>query len=219
MNKCGIYLIRNKLNGKVYIGQSINIEHRIYDHFTRKDDSPFHSDIQKYGKENFETEILEECKIEELNSKERFYIEKYESFGDKGYNLNNGGNSNPVFTEERKQNISNSCKGRISPNKGKQMSAEQKLKISETLKRKNANRTIVAWNKGLTKDTDIRVKLNAESASHPKSYKPKRKPLSEETKLKISNTLKGNKLSEETKLKMSLAHKGKKYKKKVKNGN
>ena len=219
MCKCGIYLIRNKLNGKVYIGQSINIEHRIYDHFTRKDDTPFHIDLQKYGKENFETEILEECKIEELNSKERFYIEKYESFGDKGYNLNNGGNSNPVFTEERKQNISKSCKGRISPNKGKSMSEEQKLKISETLKRKNANGCVEVWNKGLTKDTDIRVKLNAISASHPKSYKPKRRPLSEETKLKISNTLKGNKLSEETKLKMSLAHKGKKYKKKVKNGN
>lgn len=217
MDKCGIYLIRNKINGKVYIGQSINIERRIGDHFSRRSGTDLHKDIQQYGKDNFEIEVLEECKVEDLNKRERFYIEKYESFGEKGYNLNTGGNSNPNFTEERKQNISKACKGRVSPNKGKPMSEAQRQKISETLKRKNANRTIEVWNKGLTKDTDVRVKRIAENASHPKSFVPKRGPQTEETKQKISNSLKGNKLSEETKQKMSLAHKGKKYKKRAKN--
>ena len=57
----GIYLIRNKINNKVYIGQSIDIEGRWKDHKVRKDESAIHLAIQKYGVENFEFEVLQEC--------------------------------------------------------------------------------------------------------------------------------------------------------------
>lgn len=104
MKKCGIYLIKNLINNKIYIGQSIDIERRIKDHFTRKDDAPLHCAIQKYGKENFETIILEECSREQLNEKEIYYIKEYNSFGKNGYNLNNGGNTCPNdFTLTRKE--------------------------------------------------------------------------------------------------------------------
>ena len=94
----GIYKIVNKINNKVYIGQSININKRIKEHFWKaqceKDvsyNSVLHSAIRKYGKENFEWEIIEECDIEEIDEKEKYYIQFYNSLAPKGYNILEGG--------------------------------------------------------------------------------------------------------------------------------
>ena len=90
----GIYKITNQINGKVYIGQSINIEHRWKEHIqeAKHGDKKYkiYLALRKYGIENFKFEILEECQREELNEKEIFYIEKYNSYYD-GYNSNLGG--------------------------------------------------------------------------------------------------------------------------------
>lgn len=97
---CGIYKIENKINGHCYIGQSINIIQRWKDHrkeakdiYSDKKEYPLYKAIRKYGIENFSFEILEECKVEELNKKEIYYIEKYNSFHN-GYNQTPGGDSN-----------------------------------------------------------------------------------------------------------------------------
>ena len=88
----GIYKITNKVNGKVYIGQSDNIERRWKNH--KKDafwsnghvyNYPLYRAMRKYGLDNFLFEILEECKKEELNQKEVSYIAQYDSFHN-GYN-------------------------------------------------------------------------------------------------------------------------------------
>ena len=62
----GIYKITNKLNGKVYIGQSNNIGRRFKEHQTKGSESriPVDVAIQKYGKENFLYEVLEETTLE-----------------------------------------------------------------------------------------------------------------------------------------------------------
>lgn len=77
----GIYKFTNKINNKSYIGQSINISKRIKDHFYKatcsKDvsfNSILHQTIRKYGIENFKTEVLEECTVEELDELEKYYI-------------------------------------------------------------------------------------------------------------------------------------------------
>lgn len=89
-----IYKITNKVNNKVYIGQTrYTLEFRWRQHQHKKDNTYFHNAIHKYGIENFELEILEECDIELLNSKEMFYIAKYDSFKN-GYNLTIGGDGN-----------------------------------------------------------------------------------------------------------------------------
>ena len=89
---CGIYKFINKINGKIYIGQSVNIDRRIREHFCRYDGTPFHLALEKYGKENFITEILEECEPEELNEKEKYYILLYNSENKQiGYNRTCGG--------------------------------------------------------------------------------------------------------------------------------
>ena len=59
----GIYKITNNINGKVYIGQSNNIQRRFSEHQTKGESSriPIDVAIQKYGKENFSFEVIEEC--------------------------------------------------------------------------------------------------------------------------------------------------------------
>lgn len=89
-----IYKITNKVNGKVYIGQTrYTIEFRWRQHLHKKDHTYFHNAIRKYGTENFIVEILEECNYEDLNSREIYYISKFNSFKN-GYNSTIGGDGN-----------------------------------------------------------------------------------------------------------------------------
>lgn len=90
-----IYIITNSVNDKVYIGQTIqNPEERWKEHcrFGSKAERNMliKRAIYKYGKEYFRMQILEKCLIEELNDKERYYIEKYNSYK-YGYNMTKGG--------------------------------------------------------------------------------------------------------------------------------
>lgn len=86
----GIYKVTNKINGKVYIGQSVDIGRRWRQHMTAEDDIYFHKAIQKYGVENFEWEVIEKCKKSELDERESYWIEYYDSFNN-GYNCTKGG--------------------------------------------------------------------------------------------------------------------------------
>ena len=89
---CGIYKIENKINGKCYIGQSINIterwkHHRIAVHsLSSSYEYPLYKEMREYGIENFDFSILEECTKEELSKKEKEYIKKYNSMIPIGYN-------------------------------------------------------------------------------------------------------------------------------------
>ena len=69
----GIYKITNKINQKIYIGQSVNIERRWKEH-CRNNTSLIGKAIHKYGKNNFIFEVLIECDIYNLNTKEEFFI-------------------------------------------------------------------------------------------------------------------------------------------------
>lgn len=89
----GIYIIKNKINNQCYIGQSVNITRRWRQHkeaVANGVKTPLYLAIQKYGIDNFDFQILEECSIEELNDREIYWIEKYDSYY-KGYNQTRGG--------------------------------------------------------------------------------------------------------------------------------
>ena len=92
-NKGGIYLFENKINSKVYVGQSVNIHKRIIEHFNNNPELYFHQALKKYGIENFNIYILEYLdQKEEMNTREIYYINKYNSNNsDFGYNLTKGG--------------------------------------------------------------------------------------------------------------------------------
>lgn len=63
----GIYILTNTANGKVYIGQSVDIERRIYTHFSFAFNQNYslshnyhlHNAIRKYGKDSFVSRVLE----------------------------------------------------------------------------------------------------------------------------------------------------------------
>ena len=77
-NYC-IYMHKNKINGKVYIGQSYNINVRWHPS-SYQSSSYFFNAIQKYGWENFEHIILEDnLTINEADEKEQYYIKFYKS--------------------------------------------------------------------------------------------------------------------------------------------
>jgi group I intron endonuclease len=93
----GIYKITNKINGKAYIGQSTNIKRRWNVHKNASVNPngkcyeyPLYRAMRKYGLDNFTFEVVEECKKSELNEREIFYIQKYNTYAD-GYNQDNGG--------------------------------------------------------------------------------------------------------------------------------
>lgn len=104
----GIYKITNKVNGKVYIGQSISIEHRWAAHksaaFRKASEEynrPLYASIRKYGLENFDFSVVEECQPIELNEKEIYWINYYQSNDMlRGYNLTPGGNQAVTLVPE-----------------------------------------------------------------------------------------------------------------------
>lgn len=92
-----IYIIRNTINNKVYIGQTIHsVKLRFSKHLTaarKGSDYVIGKAIRKYGEENFYVETLEECLRKELNEREIYYISLYNSTNPKfGYNMSKGGN-------------------------------------------------------------------------------------------------------------------------------
>lgn len=96
----GIYKITNLTNGKSYIGQSNNIRLRWNKHrsvafqpTSKGYDYPLYRAIRKYGLENFEFSILEECSKELLNTRELFWGNYYDVYQN-GYNQTSGINAN-----------------------------------------------------------------------------------------------------------------------------
>lgn len=92
----GIYKYTNKNNGKVYIGRSVNITRRKWEHLHNPSPySYFDEVISTTGEENFLFEIIEECDVSQLQEREKYWINYYESCAlnkkNKGYNLTYGG--------------------------------------------------------------------------------------------------------------------------------
>ena len=91
-----IYKITNTINGKSYIGQTIqNVKERFYQHCATKCskavlDMAIHRAIKKYGKSNFTVEVIEEVDSTNLNDRERYWIKYYDSYNN-GYNSTKGG--------------------------------------------------------------------------------------------------------------------------------
>lgn len=83
----GIYSIRNKINDKIYIGQSLNIEKRLHEHMRKSSNLELRKDIERLGLNNFEFTILHKCNKDKLDLLERKYIRDFQKKGLNVYNV------------------------------------------------------------------------------------------------------------------------------------
>lgn len=98
-----VYKITNDINGKIYIGQTTrSIERRWNEHcrdmYRRNmEKRPLYRAMNKYGVKHFHIEQIEECSLEEVGEREKYWIEYYHSFKD-GYNATLGGDGT-IYTD------------------------------------------------------------------------------------------------------------------------
>ncbi len=101
-----IYKITNTINNKLYIGKTINtIEKRFAEHIkqskiTQAKKRPLYNAINKYGIENFTIEIVEECDIKEVNEREKYWINYFNTYK-YGYNATLGGDGTNTLDYEK----------------------------------------------------------------------------------------------------------------------
>lgn len=80
-DKSGIYLWRNKINGKTYVGSSVNLTKRLKNYFNEsyltrlKDFMVIYKALLAYGYENFTLEILEYCDPASILEREQYYLD------------------------------------------------------------------------------------------------------------------------------------------------
>lgn len=160
-----IYKVTNKVNGKVYIGQTRHsLETRKIRHLScarNGYNTHFYQAIRKYGEDNFKWEILCSCSSkQELKDLETYFITKYDSIKH-GYNMVDGGDNNIMDIESVKTKHASIMR-----------SAEVRKKISDTMKRKALNgelfteehrRKIGASQKGKKYSDERRAKCDTRS--------------------------------------------------------
>lgn len=158
---CGIYCIENVNNKKRYIGQSVFIEKRLYNHKYQlshnKHSNPYlQSAWNKYGDKNFKFYIQAICNKDELDELEKFYIDEFETLNNQfGYNQVSGGSCNRIIRDSTRIKMSNSQKGKILSKETKDKmsksrmgipspkSDEQRIKISKSLTGRTVDRDVV----------------------------------------------------------------------------
>lgn len=104
---CGIYKITNQINGKCYIGQSIDIEkrwkqHKLQSSWRKQKEKILYKAFTKYGLNNFIFEIIEECQRKDLDKREIYWIKKFDSYKN-GYNMTKGGQGDRDYSHRRKK--------------------------------------------------------------------------------------------------------------------
>ena len=214
-----IYLYTNKINGMQYVGQTIQGFRVRHSQHLRDNGTYFDRALSKYGEENFEWEIIYETSdADELNEKEIEFIKKYNTVRPNGYNITLGGNSFHGYKHsyKTKKKISNSIKrfykmnperirrGKDSPTYGIEWTSERKMEMSNIK------------NKYWDGNTQARVEINKIKKKHYEENPHLRVIKSEQTRNWISKNghpFKGRKHTDESKRKMSESLKDRKMSK------
>lgn len=170
----GIYQIRNVKSGKVYVGQTNKLSYRKSQHFrSLLDNKHYNKYLQrafnKYGEKAFAFEVLEYCHSEELNERERYWIDRQESeYADKGYNaayavtlFNNYEKSRKINKSKRKPNPVNytdEVRKKARTSLARYWSNEEN-RIKHSLSKSEIDyKTIVTIKTLLKNDLDIKIK-------------------------------------------------------------
>ena len=179
IRKFTIYRVTNRVNGKVYIGQTVQtLKARKGDHIARSKRCPlycFHNALKKYGADSFLWEIICFClSRDDADAKESKFIKVFNSKVPAGYNMTDGG------------------EGTL----GCHPSEETKAKSSKAQKM-YIQRTGKINFLGMKHTVESRAKISAAQTGK------KRGPHSVEHRENIRKALQGRKLTEEQKAKIS----------------
>lgn len=194
-------MLKNKINGKVYIGQTIRpVEKRFEEHKKKTSGCvAIYNAIQYHGWDNFEKDWYE-CPDEDLNFDEELLVREMGTLGPGGYNLREGGGNHGKMSEESKQKMS---KVRI----GIPKSEETRQKMREAQQGEHHP----MFGKNHSEETRGKMSEAQRGEHHPMFGKTH----SEETIKKMSEAKRGKKhpmygipKSEETKQKLSEAKQG-----------
>ena len=188
-----IYKITNKINKKIYYGQHTTSD---LDDGYMGSGTALHKAFEKYGVENFEKKILkfynspEELNIVESRLVNERWLKKNKN---RTYNLQTGGKQRDFLSQESKQKISESLKGRTPWNKGKNnyLSDESRAKISDAVRNRTpeTRKKISDGNKGKTISSETRKKISESLKGENSTWYGKH--LNDDAKKKISESIKG----------------------------
>ena len=214
----GIYIIKNIVNNKCYIGQSQNIETRIREHkYLLRNNKYGNLKIQnawnKYGEDNFVFEVIEECSIDELDEKEIFYIQEYDSHVN-GYNNTDGGGGIRGWkhSEEFKKKMSLSNK--LNPRRPSPAQIARLIEYNKTRDYHHSEETRAKMSKahqGLKATDEAKANMSKAQKKAWSNNEERRKAQSEEWK--VNNPMHNMTAEQKAELsrKLSEANKGKKY--------
>lgn len=221
MIKIGIYKITSP-TGKIYIGQSIDIKKRFssYRRLNCKSQPRLLASLKKHGHENHCFEIIHICEKTELPTKEKHFVDLYQTFNSKhGLNIRDGGGNCANLSYEQKKKISNSLRGvkhpeeRVEKNRlgqiGKKMSEDSKKKMSlnssksmlgkhhseETkMKLSESHKGQIPWMTGKFHSQETKLKLSIINSGENNPNFGKKRSL--ESRMKTSQSLMGHSVSE-----------------------
>jgi group I intron endonuclease len=171
-----VYLITNKINGKRYVGQTVQpadrrFKRHISDAISKKHNYPLHEAVRKYGKGNFEIRVLSRCdSLEEMNHRESYYIKLFKSLAHNGYNVSLGGQNGPMIGRKHKESTkvlqAIGSAGRI-----KSKEERQKLSLANSgkkLSKERVEKSVTNWGKNSDKE-----KVRKENADRAKRMQSK----------------------------------------------
>lgn len=209
MKKGVVYRLVNKVNGKSYIGRTMDLGKRMYEHkkvaanATGKTlDRPIVKAIREFGIEAFDIEILYSSELFEdreqldilLDEKEKFFIEKYNTT-EEGYNLTKGGKGAyglgsriaESWTKEKRKQLSERMSGENNPCYGKKFKGIKKptllgKKLSEERRAKISQ---AMKGKGHSQTNETKQKISAKLRGVPKSESHKRNASNAKKGLKV----------------------------------
>jgi group I intron endonuclease len=199
-----IYIIRNEVNNKAYIGKTTRtITLRFNEHLNAAKNGsqcPIHAAIRKYGQENFSIACLAQGTGNRLNELEkRFIVEHHTSVRDHGYNLTDGGDGTSGFKRS-----AGACTGRRNSFYGRTHTYETKQRIRaslfayfERVGRKRNQEDLTPQERAERKSRRLSVSLKKRWREHGHPMKGHKH--TKETRHKMSQAKLGKTLSEQHK--------------------
>lgn len=165
---CGIYVITHIASGRMYVGQSIDIEERFKQHAKGKGGcGALSGAIAKHGWCAFDARVLEKCERAALNEREARWVDELATMHPRGFNLVGGGGQSRQVTDDCRRRISEGTRRgltadvieqRASKLRGVPKSIEHRAKIAAAKRNDEANRErITAMARNQSADTRAKI--------------------------------------------------------------